>query len=130
MSKQTQTLDPATVLASGLGSGTTVETQLQQLLLEDLLRQKQERQRAENEHLAARKANMAELKKAELERTMSQDACIHRKPPPSHASALAGQRTHRGTVVYMCQYCGKEFSERTIPPDLRVNPEIIGGPHQ
>jgi hypothetical protein len=126
------TLDPNTVAAATMltagPTNTPAQEALMSLLAEELLRTKKKREEDERIQKAAREANINEIKKTLAQRNSEQNACIHRKPPPSHASALAGQRTHRGTVVFICQYCQKEFTEKTIPPDLHVPGDTIGGP--
>jgi len=132
MSKNNPILDPQVIAAATLSTGgskaTPAQEQILGLLAEELLRNKQARQEREELEKNTRRANIDDIKRNTALKTMEQDACLHRKPPPSHASALAGQRTHRGNVNYICQYCHKEFSEKTIPPDLRISSETIGGP--
>jgi len=127
------TLDPNTVAAAALFTTTAeksppTQNALLELLTEELLRNKTDRQEKERIQQAARDANIADVRKNLLQKQADQEACLHRKPPPSHASALAGQRTHRGTVVFVCQYCQKEFDQTTIPPNLQIPGETIGGP--
>lgn len=58
-----------------------------------------------------------------------QAACSHRKPAPSLAPAIGGQRSHQNRYHYLCQYCGKHWVDDELPYELRgFDHDIIGGP--
>ena len=60
-----------------------------------------------------------------------QTACDHRKP--NGKSAIMGQKLHTGPkkdhfFTFVCGYCNKEFNEYTVPPTIRPDMAMVGGP--
>lgn len=92
----------------------------------------------ENEDLElrekARRANAEYLIQVAEAEKAAQAACTHQKPR-GFGTALAGQKTHKDYHVFICQYCGKEFSNPPQSPDQKVpshlypDMNIVGGPH-
>lgn len=83
---------------------------------------------------AARRANAEALMEGQRQIEATQANCTHTKPG-TNRTALAGQKTHRGYMVMVCQYCGKPFSEppqrpeEKIPQHLYPDMSLVGGPH-
>jgi len=92
------------------------------------------REDAENQLAAARKANSETMLAVHAADVARQNACTHIKPR-GVGTALAGQKTHRGYYVLVCQYCAKPFSdppqrpEERIPSHLMPDMSLVGGPH-
>lgn len=127
----------AQVVATNMNNGALSPEQRELMtLLNKKLKKELEAEDAAEEQLArARKANadhMIEVHKQEVAR---QAACGHVKPR-NMGTALAGQRTHRGNLVLVCQYCGKQFShppnrpEEAVPSHLFPDAALVGGPVQ
>ena len=84
---------------------------------------------------AARESTLTALASATAEAKAKQNSCPHTKPR-NLGTALAGQRTGAGYAVYVCQYCGKEFSHPPRKPEEAITnvhlfppPEFVGGPN-
>lgn len=104
------------------------QAELADLQAEELLRAKAERQEKVEIKKRAKESNLETIRKNLDEIKSQQEACIHRKPAPSHESALAGQRDHQQVTHYVCQYCAKPFTDKTVPPNLRIPADRVGGP--
>lgn len=56
-----------------------------------------------------------------------QAGCSHLLP--YNGSNVRGQRTHRARTAYICQGCGKEFDDKTLPGYLFISQDLVGGPN-
>jgi len=71
---------------------------------------------------------IADEKKKAIAVKNHQAGCDHRKPAPSHESAIAGQRDHQGVAHFICQYCAQEWTGGELPLSLRIPGDRLGGP--
>jgi hypothetical protein len=117
------------------GSGTSPEMQeLAKLLSRRLQKEIAEEEERESQHAAARKANADNMVLVHQQELAKQRGCPHIKPR-GQGTALAGQKTHRGWTTYVCQYCGKNFSDppqrpgEEVPAHLFPDAHLVGGPH-
>lgn len=100
----------------------------------ELERKNEERNGALAQVEAARKANADNMVMVHQQEVLRQSACTHIKPR-GLGTALAGQKTHRGWYTFVCQYCGKNFSdppqrpEERVPQHLIPDMALVGGPH-
>lgn len=87
------------------------------------------------QQLAGRRANAENMVRIGEQEAARQNLCGHTKPL-GKGTALAGQRTHSGSLTLICQYCGKEFSDpprkpsERIPNGLMPDRHFVGGPQQ
>ncbi len=97
-------------------------------------RENSERDAIESQIAAARKANADNMVAVHAQELANQAACTHIKPR-GQGTALAGQKTHKGFYVYVCQYCSKNFSDpplkagEQVPGHLHPDMSMVGGPH-
>lgn len=135
--QNTSAMAQVVAAATGNANGpvSPVQHELMALLAKKLKRELEAEDAAAEQVAKARQANadhMIEVHKQELAR---QAACGHVKPR-NMGTALAGQRTHRGNLVLVCQYCGKQFShppnrpEEAVPSHLFPDAALVGGPVQ
>lgn len=104
------------------------QSALYELQAEELIRQKEKRLEEQRVQGAARAQNVTDIAKRLKEDQDRQANCSHRKPAPSHESAIAGQRDHSGVAHFICQYCQKQWLGSELPPQLRVPADRVGGP--
>ena len=130
------TTNLAQVIAANSGGGGNQSPEMNQLvtlLNRKLARELDEEDEAREQHARARKANAENMVLVQEQDKLKQSSCSHIKPR-GLGSALAGQRTHRGWITLVCQYCGKQFSDPPQSPDQKIPPGIfpdmatIGGP--
>jgi hypothetical protein len=94
---------------------------LQRKLARELAKQDQD-----EEELRRLLAARSEAFKQEIEgRKRAQEFCPHRKE--DNRSRIGGQRLSDGTVLYLCQYCAKEWRGTELPPSLAIPFELVGG---
>lgn len=122
-------------LATQLGGGQSPEmAELVKLLARKMKKELDAEEAAEEQQAAARKANADNMVLVHEQELRAQAACPHIKPR-GQGTALAGQKTHRGWFTYVCQYCGKNFSdppqrpEEKVPSHLFPDGHMVGGPH-
>lgn len=131
----TQAMAQVVAAAVNNGSNDPVQKELMQLLAKKLKKELEAEETDDAQKAAARKANADNMVLVHEQERLRQNACGHTKPR-NMGSALAGQRTHKGYYVYVCQYCGKNFSnppqrpEEAVPPELFPDGALVGGPHQ
>lgn len=117
-------------VTTALGSGQTPEQALlAKLLLEDLQKKRALEEESDRQARVSREQNVAIVKEGLAKKALEQESCPHRKPAPSNESAIAGQRDHRGNVIFICQYCQQQWNQRTLPPALRIPADFVGGPN-
>jgi rubrerythrin len=122
------------VTQMGGGNQSPEMQELARLLAKRLRKEIATEEEAEATHEAARKANAEHMVRVHEEEKRKQDGCPHIKPR-GQGTALAGQKTHRGWITYVCQYCGKQFSDppqregEKVPPHLYPDGNMVGGPH-
>ncbi len=123
----------AQVVASS-GNSSPEMQELVQLLSKRLRKELTQEEEAEKQHAAARKANADNMVLVHQQELAKQKGCPHIKPR-GQGTALAGQKTHRGWTTYVCQYCGKNFSDppqrpgEEVPAHLFPDGALVGGPH-
>ena len=132
LTKKDITVDSSILASAALNSlqqpAVSLDDQIKQLQLEELQRVRNIRESSERDQRVARDSNVREIAKKLREKEELQAQCPHRKPPPSFQSALAGQRDHQGIAHFICQYCQKEWTGSTVPPELRIDGGQVGGP--
>lgn len=131
---QNNTTAMAQVVTQQGGSNTPAMTELAELLAKRLKKEIRLEEEAEDQIAAARKANADNMVLVHQQELATQSSCPHMKPR-GMGTALAGQKTHRHWTTYVCQYCGKNFSdppqrpEEKVPAHLFPDGNLVGGPH-
>lgn len=124
----------ATVAAAQTGAPTPELSALIALLTKKLSAEISEEEQKLAQARAAQLANANTLAEAQKVQENIQANCTHTKPG-TNRTALAGQKTHRGHAVFVCQYCWKPFSDppqrpqEKIPQHLYPDMSLVGGPH-
>ena len=127
---------PLNVFERPLEDLTPEELQHRRNILETrkMERENNERETADKQMASARKANADNMVQVHAFELATQAACTHIKPR-GMGTALAGQKTHKGYYVYVCQYCSKIFSDppqketERVPGHLHPDMSMVGGPH-
>lgn len=101
---------------------------LEQLTYERELEQKQLRDETKRSTQAAHIQNKAAILRKKASDISKQENCPHMKPMNA-GSAIAGQRDHQQVYHWICQYCAKEWTGAELPPHLRIDLILVGGPN-
>lgn len=104
----------------------TVQERLAELELRKLEKEFAAEEEKRVNDLAVRKANALAIQNKREQDLRKQTLCSHRKD--NGQTAYGGQRASDNITYYVCQNCGKEETSLTIPPQLRPDPSLIGGP--
>jgi hypothetical protein len=119
-------LDTA-LLATTLGnSGGTAQDQLAAVLTRKFLQQEAEEAAREEQQKRLREQQLESVRRQMAERAMNQSMCPHMKP--NFTPAIGGQRDHNNDYHWLCQYCGKEWTNGELPVHLRIPADRVGGP--
>ncbi len=94
---------------------------------EERVERKQARDAARQSAANARQQGMESIKKQAAAKADAQSNCPHMKPMNA-GSAIAGQHDHKGIYHWICQYCHKEWEGSQLPPHLRIDMALVGGP--
>ena len=103
-----------------------IDKELKILQLKELQEKRDKEAEEKDIRRKAQLANIQSVKDAMRQTTANQDSCAHKKP--SGASAIAGQRMHSHKYLWLCQYCGKQWTGNDLPTHLRIDSELVGGP--
>jgi len=84
--------------------------------------QEQERMKRE-----ARKQGALSMQRRHEIELSRQANCAHQHPLGG-GTGVRGQRDHHRVVMWVCQYCGKDWRGNDLPIHLRPDMSIVGGP--
>jgi hypothetical protein len=54
-----------------------------------------------------------------------QNQCNHKKP--NTTPAIGGQRMEDGSYIFLCLICNKQWNHETLPIELRIPMQYVGG---
>lgn len=84
-----------------------------------------EEQAAEDEAKAA-EARLRVVEQIIIEKENDQKVCPHRKQ--NGEPRIGAQRMHSGSVIWVCQWCGKIWKNNELPDHLQIDGSRVGGP--
>ena len=99
------------------------EAKLSLVEKQDALAKKIEEERQKKAVQASGAKAMAQRQE---QQKLAQDNCPHIKP--NFQPSIGGQRDHQGDYNWICLYCGKEWKNQELPPRLRIDMQLVGGP--
>jgi hypothetical protein len=99
--------------------------ELAMLLTRRLAKEMAAQEREEEEMRRLLEARSIAFKEEIAGRQRAQEYCPHRKE--DGRSRIGGQRLSNGVVLFLCQYCGKEWRGQELPPGLQISLDFIGG---
>jgi hypothetical protein len=108
-------------------ASTDPQVLLAQLQLQKLLKETALADAVLENAAAARKQNAINEENKRLMLKRRHQSCSHLME--NNKTFLGGQRDHSGHTHYICQFCGAEFDETTVPPMLKPPLMNIGGPN-
>jgi len=113
---------------------TRVDVELLELQKRQIALQVKQAERAEQEYETqermkneARRQGAESLQKERQMKLAHQANCAHQHPVGG-GTGVRGQRNHQRVVMWVCQYCHKEWSGNDLPLHLRPDMSVVGGP--
>lgn len=130
-SKNDDTLLDDIVIAAATTANTAPITALSdnplmELALLELMdrRKRKEEERADQQRFLL--ARTEDHKHETARKIAGQAACNHIKER-GYGSRVGGQRLSNNHFAYLCQFCGKEWDETSLPAHLAIPMEFVGG---
>ena len=120
-------VDPANILAEPSRTGMSdLQERYLRLQVEALEKDVAKTKEDEQQRVQIRKAGAQAMAQRAAEQEAIQSSCPHLKP--NSMPSIGGQRDHQGHYNWICLYCGKEWKDNGLPPQLRIDMSMVGGP--